>query len=76
MRFAHTNIISNDWKALVNFYIQTFDCKIVPRIRNQSGNWLEKGTGVKNAKLEGAHLLLPGHGEHGPTLEIFQYPKA
>lgn len=73
MRFAHTNIVSIDWKKLVNFYINTFNCKIIPPIRNQSGLWLEIGTGLKNAKLEGAHLLLPGHGENGPTLEIYQY---
>jgi len=73
MRFAHTNIVSTNWKALVDFYIKTFDCKIVPPIRNQCGVWLDKGTGLINAKLEGAHLLLPGHGENGPTLEIYQY---
>ncbi|MCB0628708.1 MAG: VOC family protein [Saprospiraceae bacterium] len=73
MRFAHTNIISTNWKALVDFYVKTFDCKIVPPIRQQSGDWLARGTGVKDAKLEGAHLLLPGYGEHGPTLEIYQY---
>lgn len=73
MRFAHTNIVSIDWKLLVDFYVKTFNCKIVPPIRHQSGAWLEKGTGLKNAKLEGAHLLLPGYGEKGPTLEIYQY---
>ncbi|MEM8899529.1 MAG: VOC family protein, partial [Bacteroidota bacterium] len=41
--------------------------------RNQSGDWLDKGTGLKKAHLEGAHLRLPGHGEYGPTLEIYQY---
>ena len=73
MRYAHTNIISNDWKKLSEFYIKIFDCQVVPPIRNQSGDWLSKGTGVKNAKLKGAHLLLPGHGPYGPTLEIYQY---
>ncbi len=73
MRFAHTNIISTDWKALADFYVKTFNCKIVPPIRKQSGAWLERGTGLENAKLEGAHLLLPGYKENGPTLEIFQY---
>ena len=73
MKYTHTNIISNDWKKLADFYIKTFDCKIVPPIRNQSGEWLSKGTGVKHAKLEGAHLLLPGYGDNGPTLEIHQY---
>ncbi len=73
MRFAHTNIVSTNWKELVEFYVKTFECEIVPPIRNQSGEFLEKGTGLKNAKIQGAHLLLPGYGESGPTLEIFQY---
>ncbi|MFK7813355.1 MAG: VOC family protein [Maribacter sp.] len=73
MRFAHTNIVSVNWKKLADFYIKTFDCKIVPPLRKQSGAWLDIGTGLKNASLEGAHLLLPGYGENGPTLEIYQY---
>jgi len=73
VRFAHINIVSENWKELTEFYIKTFQCKIVPPIRQQSGKWLEEGTGVENAQLEGAHLLLPGHGENGPTLEIYQY---
>ncbi len=73
MRYAHTNIISKDWKRLAQFYIDVFDCKIVPPQRNQSGSWLSKGTGVSDASLVGAHLLLPGYGDQGPTLEIYQY---
>ena len=73
MRYAHTNIVSKDWKALVDFYVNVFDCKLVPPIRKQSGEWLEQGTGLMGAQLEGAHLLLPGHGDKGPTLEIYQY---
>lgn len=73
MKYTHTNIITKDWKKLANFYIEVFECKIMPPIRNQSGNWLSKGTGVKNAALKGAHLLLPGYGEKGPTLEIYEY---
>lgn len=73
MRFAHTNIVSTNWKELVEFYVKTFECKIVPPIRNQSGEFLDKGTGLKNAKLQGAHLLLPGYEKNGPTLEIYQY---
>ena len=30
-------------------------------------------TGLKAAHIEGMHLLLPGSGRNGPTLEIFQY---
>jgi len=73
IRFAHTNIISTNWRELATFYVKTFGCTIIPPIRKQSGDWLDSGTGLKNAQLEGAHLLLPGYGDTGPTLEIYQY---
>ncbi len=72
-RYVHTNIIAEDWRALINFYIQVFDCTPVPPERDQSGEDLEKGTGVRNAALRGMHLRLPGHGDNGPTLEIYSY---
>ncbi len=73
IRYAHTNIVARDWERLADFYIQVFDCIPKPPKRSQSGAWLDKGTGVKNAALEGMHLSLPGHGDNGPTLEIYQY---
>lgn len=73
MRFAHTNIVARDWKALADFYIDVFGCRGKPPERNLSGEWLDRATGLRGAALEGAHLLLPGHGENGPTLEIFSY---
>lgn len=73
MKYVHTNIISSDWKALVEFYVEVFSCKIKPPIRKQSGDWLARGTGVPDAALEGAHLILPGYNDDGPTLEIYQY---
>jgi len=73
IRYGHTNIIATDWKQLVSFYKNVFDCTEVPPQRNLSGQWLEDGTGVANASLEGMHLRLPGFGDNGPTLEIFSY---
>ena len=73
MRFAHTNIAARNWKTLSEFYIKVFNCRIKPPERRLSGAWLDQATGVHNAVLEGVHLLLPGHGETGPTLEIFTY---
>ncbi len=73
MRYAHTNIITEDWKSLADFYINTFECKLQPPVRDQSGAWLSQGTGVPDAHLQGVHLLLPGHGSEGPTLEIYTY---
>ena len=73
MRFAHTNIIAKDWKRLADFYIKVFECEIKPPERHLSGDWLDKATGLKEAKLDGVHLRLPGYGNHAPTLEIFTY---
>jgi catechol 2,3-dioxygenase-like lactoylglutathione lyase family enzyme len=41
--------------------------------RDYSGPDLAAGTGVPGARLRGAHLRLPGYGDGGPTLEVFQY---
>jgi predicted enzyme related to lactoylglutathione lyase len=73
MKYVHTNIIAKDWKNLAKFYEEVFDCKPVFPERKLSGEWLDIGTGIKNAKLEGIHLRLPGYGDQGPTLEIFSY---
>jgi catechol 2,3-dioxygenase-like lactoylglutathione lyase family enzyme len=34
---------------------------------------LEQATGVQNAHIRGIHLRLPGYGDAGPTLEVFEY---
>lgn len=73
MRYVHTNIVADNWKRLADFYGIVFDCQPVPPQRDQSGEWLERGTGVEGAALRGIHLRLPGHGERGPTLEIYSY---
>lgn len=73
IKYVHTNIISRDWQRLAAFYQNVFGCKPVPPQRSQSGGWLDRGTGVEGAQLEGMHLRLPGHGDEGPTLEIYQY---
>lgn len=73
MRFVHVNVIAKDWRALSRFYQVVFGCVPVPPERRLSGAWLEAATGVPDAALEGEHMRLPGHGDGGPTLEIFSY---
>jgi predicted enzyme related to lactoylglutathione lyase len=73
MRFSHTNIVAKDWKSLSDFYVKVFNCKIKPPIRKLSGPWLDLATGLQNAKMEGVHLILPGHGDSEPVLEIISY---
>lgn len=72
-RFAHTNLIARDWRALARFYEQVFGCVPVPPERDFRGADLDRGTGLQGAHLTGVHLRLPGHGANGPTLEIFHY---
>jgi hypothetical protein len=31
------------------------------------------GTGIPGATIRGMHLRLPGYGDGGPTIEVFQY---
>jgi predicted enzyme related to lactoylglutathione lyase len=72
-KFVHTNLIACDWKRLASFYEKVFGCLPLPPERDLSGEWLEQGTGVANARIRGIHLALPGYEKGGPTLEIFQY---
>jgi predicted enzyme related to lactoylglutathione lyase len=72
-KYVHTNIVAKDWKRLVRFYQEVFGCTVVPPERDLSGSWVEKATAVPGGQMRGVHLRLPGPGEEGPTLEIFQY---
>jgi catechol 2,3-dioxygenase-like lactoylglutathione lyase family enzyme len=72
-RFAHASIVARDWRRLARFYEQVLGCVVVPPERDLSGRWLAEATGVPGAHIRGIHLRLPGHGDRGPTLEIFQY---
>jgi predicted enzyme related to lactoylglutathione lyase len=70
IRFAHVNLIAEDWRKLATFYQKVFGCEPVPPERDQSGDWLDSATGLRDAHIRGMHLRLPGG---GPTLEVYQY---
>ena len=72
-RYVHTNLVARDWQRLSQFYMDVFGCVPVPPERYLSGEWLDRATALSNAQIDGVHLRLPGHGESGPTLEVFQY---
>ena len=72
-RYVHTSIVASDWRRLVDFYVTVFGCVPVPPERDLGGDWLSGATGVPDAHIRGVHLRLPGYGDAGPTLEIFQY---
>lgn len=72
-RFVHVSLVAQDWRALAGFYQEVLNCSPVPPERDLQGQWLERATAVPRAAIRGLHMRLPGHGEDGPTLEIFQY---
>ncbi len=73
VQFAHINLIAVDWRRLTQFYVQVFGCIPLPPERDLYGEWLDRATSIPGAHLRGVHLRLPGWGDAGPTLEIFQY---
>ena len=75
-RYRHTNIVAEDWRKLADFYQQVLGCDRVPPERASCGEWVERSTGVSGAEVRGIHLRLPGFGDDGPTLEIFEYNRA
>jgi predicted enzyme related to lactoylglutathione lyase len=73
IKYVHTNLIARDWRRLALFYENVFGCvRLLPE-RNLIGEAIERGSGVMGARIEGVHLRLPGSGNEGPTLELFQY---
>ena len=76
VKYKHTNIVARDWRKVAEFYEQVLGCEPVPPERASAGEWVERLTGVPDAAVRGIHLRLPGYGDDGPTLEIFQYNKA
>jgi catechol 2,3-dioxygenase-like lactoylglutathione lyase family enzyme len=71
--FKHVNLVAKDWRSLAAFYADVFGCEVVPPERDLFGPELEAATGIRGARIRGAHLRLPGFDDGGPTLEVFQY---
>ncbi len=72
-KYGHTNLIAEDWRLLAAWYEDLFGCVPVPPERDYESDALDAGTGLHGAHVRGAHLRLPGYGEAGPTLEIYNY---
>jgi predicted enzyme related to lactoylglutathione lyase len=73
IRYAHTNLVAKDWRRLADFYVKVFGCVPVSSERDHQGEKFEVLTARPNARARGRHLRVPGHGENGPTIEIFEF---
>ena len=72
-RCGHVNIIAKDWRRLCGFYEQVFDCGPWSTERDHYGPKVDALTAIPNIRVQGRHLRVPGHGENGPTIEIFTF---
>jgi catechol 2,3-dioxygenase-like lactoylglutathione lyase family enzyme len=72
-RYAHTNLIAEDWRRLADFYATVFGCVPVTKEYNVRHETLDAGVRIAGAHLRGLHMRLPGCGDDGPTIEIFNY---
>ncbi len=75
IKYVHTNLVAKDWRKLADFYINVLECKPVYPERDLSGSWIDELTKIEKVNIKGIHLRLPGYGDEGPTLEIFQFNK-
>lgn len=71
-RYVHTNIVARDVNRLIDFYKTVLHCKSIGETRDLRGEWLDRLTGLKDARITGEHLL-PGYDDSHPTIEIFSY---
>jgi catechol 2,3-dioxygenase-like lactoylglutathione lyase family enzyme len=71
--FGHVNLVARDWRALAAFYEEVFGCEPTGAERDIAGDWVDRATALRGARITGRHYRLPGGGPDGPTLEIFSY---
>ncbi len=73
-KYVHTNIVARDWRRWVKFYEEVFGCTPLLPERDYNGDWIKDVTGLReDVTIRGIHLRLPGYGDKGPTIEIFEY---
>lgn len=76
VKYCHVCISCKDWKKISKFYQDVFDCIPLDPLRNMHGKWagqLIAAEKQEEAAVVGEHLMVPGYGDNGPTLEILSY---
>ena len=73
MRFDHINIGTSNVEGLAQFYEQAFRCSRFSPATELSGKIMARGMGLEKVKVRAIWLQLPGQGEEGAFLELFEY---
>ena len=68
LKYCHVGIVSKDWRALSRFYQEVFGCRPLDPERHNTA--ADKVLGVEGGQIHGEHVMVPGYGDEGPTLEI------
>ena len=55
-KYIHTNLISENWRSLAEFYRKVLGCEIVGPERDLKGREVDAGTNIKGVQLKGVHL--------------------
>lgn len=76
MRYDHTNIGVRDVERLSDFYEQAFSCIRLSSTERMSDALMARGMGLQEAEVRAVWMRLPGHGEEGPILELFEYTQS
>ena len=72
-RYGHTNLIARDWRRLADWYERLFGCTPVPPERDYSGTRSRARHRRAERGPQGRAPPAPGHGDDGPTLEIYTF---
>ena len=76
IKYCHVCISCKDWQMISKFYQDVFDCIPLDPIRHMQGQWAGELIAAENkeeAEVVGEHIMVPGYGDNGPTLEILSY---
>lgn len=73
LKFIHVNIISEDWRALCDYYISALGCSEFGPLKDHEGEYKSQVIGIENVHVIGQHILMNGLEKTYPTFEIFTY---
>ena len=72
IRYAHTNVMANDWKKLQDFYVEVFGCEPISSERDHKGPTFEALTGLHGGSF--ASYDLPGVAANARTVGLTGAP--
>ena len=73
LKFIHVNMITEDWRALCDWYESVTASVDFGKLKDHSGSYKSSVIGIEGVHVVGQHILLKGFYPDRPTFEIFTY---